>query len=232
LQYRVRSFLLDQIRSGKVMPGDRLPTEQELEDRFGVSRITVRNAVSQLEGMGLLFRRAGQGTFVAQPKIEQELSRLTGFVEDMHAIGMTASARVEKIAELQAPAYVALRLGLKVGEKVTYIERVRLGDDEPLSYDVTYLPIGIGRRVARENLIDNPIFDLLERKYGMKLGSAEYTVESTTASRDIARHLHIGPGDPVLLVERTTRDRNGKSIDYEKLHYRGDRFRYRVTVQR
>ena len=232
LQYKVRAYLLDLIRSQKVKAGEKLPTEQELERQFGVSRITVRNAVAQLETMGLLRRRAGLGTFVAQQKIEQDLRRLTGFVEDMVAIGMRASAKVARITEVRASVYVASRLNLSRGSRVTYIERVRLGDDEPLSFDTTYLPVEIGRKVARDNLVDIPIFELLEKKYKIKLGKAEYTIEASQATPVIARRLHISTGAAILLVERTTFNRAGRPIDYEKLHYRGDRMRYRLQVPR
>jgi GntR family transcriptional regulator len=232
LQYQVRTYLLELIRSGKVRPGGRLPTEQELERRFGVSRITVRNAVAQLEHMGVLFRRAGLGTFVAQPKIEQKLQRLTGFVEDMDALGVRAGAQLVQAREVRSSVYVATKLKLKRGALVTHIERVRLADDRPLSFDVTYLPAQIGRRIAKENLAQRPIFELLEAKYKIYLGDADYAVEAANASPAIAKRLQIAPGDAILLVERLSYDRDGRPIDYEKLHYRGDMVRYRLRVSR
>jgi GntR family transcriptional regulator len=232
LQNQVREYILDLIRSGKRKPGDRLPTEVELQKQFGVSRITVRNAVTELSLRGVVVRKAALGTFVAQPKIEQELGRLTGFVEDMHAMGMQASARVAKIASIKADDHIASRLNLVPGSPITYIERVRLGNDEPLSFDCTYLPAHIGERVARENLEAKPIFSLLEDQYGIPLREAEYVIEATLASRHVARHLEMQAGMPVLLIERTTYSRDGDPIDYEKLHYKGDRMRYRMRVVR
>lgn len=232
LRYRVREYVLELIRSGRFKPGDRLPTEAELQKRFGVSRITVRSAVNELFLKGLVVRKPALGTFVAGPKIEQELRRLTGFVEDMEAAGLKASASVVKIESVKADSNVAKRLGLSSGSRVTYIERVRLGDQEPLSFDCTWLPSHIGAKVAREDLKAKPIFSLLEDQYGIPLGGAEYVIEACLASEHVAKHLAIPIGNPVLLIERTTYARDGKPIDYEQLHYKGDRMRWRVKVAR
>lgn len=232
LRYRVRQYVLGLIRSGKFGPGDRLPTEVELQKRFGVSRITVRNALDELSLKGYVVRKPALGTFVAKPKIEQELRRLTGFVEDMEAIGMQASANVVSIRSIKADSHIAMQLGLRSGAPVTYIERVRLGDSEPLSLDCTWLPAHIGKRVAREDLEEKPIFSLLEDQYGIPLGEAEYVIEACLATKHVAKHLAVPAASPVLLIERTTFARDGKPIDYEKLHYKGDRIRWRVKLSR
>lgn len=232
LRYQVREYVLGLIRSSQFKPGDRLPTEMELQKRFGVSRITVRNAVDELALKGLVVRKPALGTFIAKPKIEQELRRLTGFVEDMEAIGLEASANVVKIESVTADLHVATRLGLSPGTKLTYIERVRLGNKEPLSLDCTWLPAHIGERVVHEDLKSKPIFSLLEDQYGIPLGEADYVIEACLASKHVAKHLLIPQGSPVLLIERTTYARNGTPIDYEKLHYKGDRMRWQVKVPR
>jgi len=232
LRYRVREYVLGLIKSGQFKPGDRLPTEAELQQRFGVSRITVRNAVDELSLKGLIVRKPALGTFIAEPKIEQELRRLTGFVEDMDALGMQASANVVKIASVKADPHVAARLGMSPGSRVTYIERVRLGNSEPLSLDCTWLPAHIGERVAHEDLKSRPIFSLLEDQYGIPLGEAEYVIEACLASKHVAKHLAVSQGSPVLLIERTTYARDGKPIDYEKLHYKGNRMRWHVKWHR
>ncbi len=212
--------------------GDQLPTEPELMRQFDVSRITVRQALGQLASARLIDRRPGLGTFVAPPRIEQELKRLTGFVEDMDALQLRATAKVVRITRVPADAEVAARLRLDSGTSVTYLERVRLANEEPLSFDVTYLPEDIGERVETENLEVNPVFSLLEDKYGISLGEADYAIEASQASRVVGGHLGVKPGSPILLIERTTYSAAGRPIDYEKLHYRGDRLRYRMKLKR
>jgi GntR family transcriptional regulator len=226
----IRDALLDEIRAGK--PGDQLPTEPVLMARFDVSRTTVRGAIEELVHAGLVTRKSGSGTYIAHPPLEQELTRLTGFVEDMAALNRQADARVITTRRVRASAVVAERLSLAPGEHVMLIERVRLADGEALSFDVTYLPLEIGARVAEENLAVYPIFELLEDKYGIALGEAEYVMEASTASRRVAQLLDVRTNDPILLIVRTTYAATGAPIDYEQLHYRGDRVRYRLLLKR
>lgn len=232
LHFQIRQHFLNQIVDGTLKPGDQLPPETELMRQFGVSRITVRQALGRLAAAGVIYRRSGLGTFVAHPRIEQELKRLTGFVEDMEALGLRATDKVVRITRVAAEADVASHLRLEVGTPVTYLERIRLANEQPLSFDVTYLPEDIGERVAREDLEANPVFSLLENKYGIKLGEADYVIEASLASRAVAKHLGVRTGTPILLIERTTYSGSGRPIDFEKLHYRGDRLRYRMKLTR
>lgn len=232
LHAQIRDALTASIAAGEPPPGSRLPTESELMARYGVSRTTVRHALADMTAAGLIVRHAGRGTFVAEPVIEQELRRLTGFVEDMEAIGMEASARVVSLAPVAADPHVARRLRLAAGEPVLRIERVRLANGQPISFDETYLVADIGRSIAEENLTLDPIFALMEQKYGVALGEAEYLVHAATAGRRVAGLLDLRPGAPIFLIERTTFSADGRAIDFERLHYRGDRVRYRMRLSR
>jgi GntR family transcriptional regulator len=232
LHVQVLEALHRDLQEGVWRPGDQLPTESELMARFGVSRITVRQALTHLVHEGVLTRRSGKGTFVARPRIEQELHVLTGFVEDMVALGMRASARVVSLEWVPAEPRVAQHLELPVGRTVLRLERVRLGNDEPLLFDVSYLPPALGERVAREDLAVHPIFSLLEEKYGIPVGFADYRIFPATASREVARHLEVPRGSPILEIERISYSENGTPLDYERLYYRGDRVTYRTRLLR
>lgn len=214
-------------------PGSQVPPEPELIGRFQVSRSTVRRAMDLLEDNGILLRQPGRGTFLTTaPKIEVELSELTGFVEDMDSLGLKASAQVVQVKPVRPGPTVTARLHLPDDAEVVFIERVRLAQDEPLSFDATYLPMDPGMLVAQDNLTVYPIFSLLETKYGIRLGEADYVVEASTAPKRIAEYLHLAPGAPILLIERTTYSDEGTPIDYEKLYYRADKIRYRMTLKR
>jgi GntR family transcriptional regulator len=230
--YLIRQYLQKLILGRALKPGDQTPTELELMSMFGVSRITVRHAIAHLVTSGALVTRPGRGTFVATPRIQQDLRKLTGFVEDMEALGLRSSATVARVEKVKASLYVAEKLQVPEGTLVTYLERVRLAEDEPLSFDETYLPADIGDRVASENLEANPVFSLLENKYGIKLAEAEYVIEASQAIQKVARHLRIKVGAPILLIERTTYSTDRRPIDFEKLHYRGDKIRYRTLLRR
>jgi GntR family transcriptional regulator len=229
---KVEEVLAGEIARGEYQPGDQLPTEDELLARFGVSRITVRRAVQNLIQRGVVEIRRGRGTFVLAPKVSQELTKLTGFVEDMDTHGRTASARVVSQGVVAASARVARHLGVSKGTRVMRIERVRLADSVPMSFDETYLPLEIGRKIVRNDLRAMPIFTLLEEKYGIPLVEAEYSLEAAAATGHVAVGLEVPEGAPIFRIERTSFTTEGKPIDYEMLSYRGDLIRFVTRLGR
>jgi GntR family transcriptional regulator len=229
---KVEEVLASEIARGELQPGDRLPSEDELSLRFAVSKITIRRAVQNLIQRGVVEIRRGLGTFVLAPKISQELTKVTGFVEDMAVHGRRASARVVSQHIVAANQTVAQHLGVSVGTRVMRIERVRLADTVPLSFDETYLPLEIGQKIIRNNLRVRPIFTLLEEKYGIPLTEAEYKLEAGAASAHIAEALGVPAGSPIFRIERTSYTDNGKPIDYETLSYRGDLIRFVTRLVR
>src|ERR1700751_4512349 len=165
LYSRVETVLGSEIADGLLQAGDQLPTEDSLIARFEVSRITVRRAIQNLVSRGLVEIRRGKGTFVAAPKITQELTELSGFVEDMHAVGRKPTARVLGREIVTADATVASRLALTKGARVVRIRRVPVATGLPISFDNTYLPREIGKKIRTKTRKAEPIFSLLERKY-------------------------------------------------------------------
>jgi GntR family transcriptional regulator len=229
---KVEEVLASEIAGGEYQPGDRLPSEDELLARFGVSRITVRRAIQNLIQRGVVEIQRGRGTFVLAPKVSQELTKLTGFVEDMDTHGRRASARVVSQGVVAASARVARQLGVSKGTRVMRIERVRLADSVPMSFDETYLPLKIGREIVRNDLRVMPIFTLLEEKYGLPLAEAEYSLEAAAASGHVAVALGVPEGAPIFRIERTSFTTEGRPIDYEMLSYRGDLIRFVTRLGR
>jgi GntR family transcriptional regulator len=229
---QVEAVLASNIADGTLPPGSQLPTETALIDRFGVSRPTVRRAVQNLVSRGLVEILRGKGTFVTRPKITQELTSLTGFVEDMQTLGRNPSARVLDHQVVAADKAVAHHLALPAGSLVVRIQRVRLADGEPVSFDETYLPREIGEKVLTNDLEVEPIFSLLEQKYDIPLVEAEYRLEAVSAEPLVAAALGVEPGSPLFLIERTSYSAGSRPIDYEKLFYRGDRIRFVTRLAR
>jgi len=226
LYAQVESMLAADITGGTLTPGSRLPNEEELIAQYGVSRTTIRQTIQNLIRRGLVEIRRGKGTFVLQPKMTQELSGLSGFVEDMQLLGRHASARVLGKQIVPASETVARQLALSAGTPVVRIQRVRLADKVPLSFDETYLPREIGEKVLENNLETEPIFSLLEDKYDTPLVEAEYILEAVSADAVVARALGVKLGSPIFLIERTSYSVGNQPIDYEKLYYRGDQIRF------
>jgi GntR family transcriptional regulator len=232
LYENVESALSAGIADGSLPPETQLPPEESLVDRFKVSRTTVRKAIQNLVERGLVEIRRGKGTFVTQPKITQELTELTGFVEDMQALGRTPSARLLDKRIVAADETVARHLALPPGTLVFRLQRVRLADNVPMSFDETYLPRGLGEKVAGNDLEAEPVFALLEEKYATPLVEAEYRLEAAAADPFVAETLQVPNGSAIFLIERPSYTSGNRPVDYERLHYRGDLIRFVTRLAR
>jgi GntR family transcriptional regulator len=232
LYAQVEAVLASGIADGTLAAGSQLPTENSLIERFGVSRPTVRKAVQNLIARGLVEIQRGKGTFVTTPKITQELTALSGFVEDMQAVGRKPTARLLAKQIVSASKTVAAHLALPAGTRVVRIHRVRLADGIPVSFDETYLPLKIGKKILTNDLETQPIFTLLEEKYDMPLVEAEYRLEAVSAEGVVAQALGIATGAAILRIERTSYIAGNQPVDYEQLYYRGDMIRFVTRLGR
>jgi GntR family transcriptional regulator len=232
LYARVEEQLAAAIAAGEFPVGSQLPAEDRLIERFAVSRTTIRTTIQHLARRGLVAISRGRGTFVTEPKITQELTELSGFVEDMDAVGRRATARVLRRAVVAATSDVAQKLSLRTNSPVVHISRVRLADGEPISFDETWLPRALGEKVMADDLETEPIFALLEEKYDTPLVEADYRLEATIADAAVARALGIRRGSPIFRIERTSYSAGHRPVDYERLHYRGDRVRFVTRLVR
>ena len=232
LHAQIRELLRARILDGTYRSHERMPSEYALVAAFGVSRVTVRQALNDLKNEGLIFKRHGKGTYVAKPKAVQNLMRLEGFGEAMTPRGHETFSRVLGHRVVRAGKTVGTKLGLRERDEVMEIRRVRYLDRAPVSLDVTYVPRVIGERLVKEDLPRRDIFLILENDYGIALGNAELLVEATVADEPIAGLLDTAPGAAVLRIERLTYTADGRPLDFEYLHYRGDTFRYRIELAR
>ncbi|HTJ98190.1 MAG TPA: GntR family transcriptional regulator [Bordetella sp.] len=228
----VETALAADIAAGDLPVGSQLASEDALMSRFAVSRTTVRKAVENLVFRGLVEIRRGKGTFVRNSRIDQQLTELSGFVEDMLALGRHPTARLLDKRVVTATTSVACQLALPEDTRVYRIERVRLADGVPLSLDETYLPLEIGEKIVRHDLEAEPIFALLEDKYDLPLIESKYQLEATIADARVAQALDIAVGAPIFLIERTSYCAGPTPIDYEKLYYRGDLIRFSTLLRR
>ena len=229
---QIRETLRTRILDGTNAPHSQLPSESELIAMFRVSRITVRQALHDLQKEGLIFKIHGKGAFVSKPKAFQDLARLQGFGEAMDRHGYETFNKLIGLRYLAPDKKVAAMLKTARGDKVAEIRRVRYLNREPISLDVTYLPRALGERLAKEDLATRDIFLILEDDYGLALGHAELSIEATTADERFARLLGISDGAPILRIQRLTCTTDGAPLDFEYLYYRGDAFQFRMRVER
>ena len=232
LHAQVKERLLARILDGSYPAHARLPAESALSSIFGVSRITVRQALSDLQRDDIILKVPGKGTFVAPAKAFQELARLEGFGEAMSRAGRQIVNRVISHQTIAAPRKVAERLGLATHCAVTEIRRVRLLDNAPLSFEVSYLPLLLGERLRGADLAGRDIFLILENDFGIALGHADVHIDAALCDASLASQLDCAAGSAVLRIERLTHNAAGQPIDFEYLTFRGDAFQYRLHLAR
>lgn len=233
LYYQLKEILKEQIEEGILAPGDLLPSERELSEKYGISRPTVRQALKELVYEGLLTREKGKGTFVAKPKLEYGfIQHFVTFYEDMAQRGYTLRTRVLRKEVQEAPKRVAKALQLKEGEKIIFLERLRFVEDEPVVWVQNHIPHHLCPGLLEEDLTDRSLYGLLLEKYHLKPQWAEVSLEPVVATDLDSSLLGIDPGAPVLLLENITYDTENRPIDLFISRFRGDKGRVRVRVLR
>lgn len=232
LYNQLRELLRARILDGTYVPTSRMPSEYELCERFGVSRITVRQALNDLQKEGLIFKIHGKGTFVAKPKVYQNISSLQGLAESLAYQGYEVINQVRSIEYKPATPEIAARLAMEPGAFMAEIQRVRLINREPVSLEITYVAEKIGRQLERADLITRDIFLILENDLNIALGHANLAIDAILADRDLAQALRTEENTPVMRIERLTHTDKGAPLDFEYLYYRGDAFQYRLRIDR
>jgi GntR family transcriptional regulator len=228
----VRRRILDEIAGGALLPGERLGAERDMAERYGVSRSTLRAALEALESVGAVRRVPGRsgGTFVAERKVERDLTSLAGLPAYLRRQGFESGARVLSTTTGEADAEMAAALAIPLGSVVFEIVRIRLADGEPISYERARFP------AARfPGLLDHPLggslYTLLESEYGLVAGEAEERIEIVGASATAARVLQVRRSSPVVSIARVTVDADGRPFELSHDLFRADRVRIVVRAR-
>lgn len=232
LYSQLKELLRSRILDGSYAPHSRMPSENELGQLYGVSRITVRQALGDLQKEGLIFKIHGKGTFVAKPKAFQNVSTLQGLAESMTQMGYEVLNKLRSFRHVPASALVAERLQVAEGSSVTEIRRVRLINREPISLEITWLPQAVGEKLEKADLVTRDIFLILENDCGIALGHADLAIDAVLADSDLTQALAVEEGAPIMRIERLTYTADGTPLDFEHLYYRGDAFQYRLRIDR
>lgn len=231
IYYQLQEHLKTKIENGELKSGDPIPSEREMAEKYEISRMTVRQAVNNLVNEGLLTRSKGRGTFVADQKIEQPLMKLTGFSEDMKRRGIEPGSKLISFDVIKASKKVSKHLNINEGDSVYQISRLRLGDGDPMAYEVSYLPEKRITKIQEDN-IRGSLYSFIEECLGLKIERAIQTLEPSFATALESDMLTIEKGSPVLLLERTTFLHDDVPIEYVKSIYRGDRYKFIAEMRR
>jgi len=229
---QLAELLKAQIVEQRLPRGGRLPSERELIDRSGLSRVTVRAAVGLLERQGWLVRRQGLGTFVADPVKQELASGVRTITEVLLSSGVTPQVDVLSHETGPAPRHVAETLGLA---EVLTIRRLFRAGAEPLALVTAYLPAGLGDAV--EPLLQGSpdtetTYTMWEQRLGVRITRATHEIQAAAASTEVAGALGLAPHAPVLVLERTSYSDDDKPLEVVVFHYRPERYRFSVTLPR
>jgi GntR family transcriptional regulator len=232
LYHQLKQVLQEDIEQGLYQPGGRLPSEPELVRQYGVSRITVRQALDGLEAEGRVVRRHGKGTYVAEPRIEQPLVRLTDFVEDMQQAGQHPSSRVLALVHEPARPTIAKALNLASGTEVVRLDRLRLADERPIAIDSTWLPLRFGALLSGLDLTRETMYHILETRYAIPILTGTFLICASQATPQRAKQLEVESGSALLLIQRISYTTGNEPVYLQERYYRPDRVHYRVTLER
>ncbi|MDF2630500.1 MAG: GntR family transcriptional regulator, partial [Symbiobacteriaceae bacterium] len=204
----------------------------QLAQQFAVSRMTARQALSDLAMSGHLHRRRGKGTFVAQEKLEQSLGTLTSFTNEGWRRGLTPGTRVLGAGVIPAGRRAAAALGIAQEEPVYVLQRLRLFNGEPMALETAHIPVCKAPALLACEGLNESLYRVLAEQYGVRLVRATQVVEVVMAGPFESEHLQTGEGAPLLRLERIACDASDRAVEFAQSYYRGDRYRFTTDMSR
>ena len=234
LYHQIENILERAIRIGTIKPHEKVPTEHQLCDIFGVSRSVIRHALKGIEDKGLVLRSPGRGTFVAETKYSlHTLEGLKGFFQDVETAGSFPRSKMLEKEITLASGKISQALQVPEGSPVLFINRLRFIDDVPFLISRTYLALNrIPVQFQEEDFETQSLYALLEEKYGYEISYSQRFLEATHATRNEAKLLTINQGDSLLLTRTITYFQDGLPFEYDIGLHRGDRARFEINVFR
>lgn len=231
---QLKGALAEAIESGRWKPGDRLPSEPELCDLFGVSRTVVRQALKDMTYEGLVLREKGRGTFVAEPKISSSslVHSLVGFYEDMAERGLPPVTQVLEQAIEPASSKLAVSLELEPMTPVIKLVRLRFVEQEPIVLVTSYLPYNLCPKLMGADLSQQSLYAFLKQQYGLSVASGRRRIDAVAANEQEASLLQIEMGAPLLRLDSVSYLEDGTPLEYFHGVFRGDRSRFEVEIDR
>ncbi len=224
--------LREEIAQGVYKPGDALPTEEVLMRRYDLSCTTVRHAVHDLAREGLIYRKAGKGTFVKRAKIEEHLLHLTSFAEEMQSRQLRPSFKLVQAESVVPSADIARALKLGPQDRAFLIERIQLANSEPIALAQGYWHCDIGEKLAQQDLAQVPLYEIVETMLHVPLVEADESLGATIADASAARKLKTRPNAPLLVRRRLTFTTEMRPVEFTTTLYRADRYEYKIRLAR
>ncbi len=232
LWFQIAERLRSSIVSGEFKPGDTLPSEADINAAFSVSRTTARASLDRLRQDGLIVRQSGRGSIVLTPRVEQPVNQLASFSDDMKRRGLRASYATFGAGPQRSSPEASAALGLAQGAQAFHISRLLLADDEPIGMSESWIaPSVLGDHPPTADELDRgSLYVWLARRHGVHIQGAQEYIEAAVADAAMARRLDIDPGFPVLVARRRSWTDGGTPVEYAVMHYRADRYRFKIDL--
>jgi len=235
LYLQAEAMLKELIEGVKYSPGDKIPSERELSEMLGISRMTARRAVENLIKHGLLERRSTQGTFVRQPEVMRMVGRefSLGLTQMLETTGAIASSRLLNFEIIPANQKISEKLDLRLGENIATLRRLRMVDSTPFCIETSYLPEKLVTGLCAEDFRyeKSSLYTILRERYNIYVTHSDETLKISYATIDEASHLEVKPGSPILLMRSVVLDDQGRHIEYVKSVNHPDRVIFRSTFK-
>jgi len=232
--YQIKQSIKSWILNREYNPGEKIPSENELAGKFSVSRLTVRQAISQLVQEGFLNSKRGEGTFVTNNEnlINSFGLEFSGYMDDLFYQVSNVKAKSVEMEKIKASRLVREKLELDdEKEEVVQIRRVRLLRDKPFAYTINYLPVEIGMKISDKELYKSPLLKIMEQKLDIHFTEAFQIMEATFANQEVAGFLGISPGSPILYLERIMYTKGKKPVEFVQSSHRGDIYKYVLRLK-
>lgn len=230
LQYQLREILLGKISNGEWKPGEKISSEREICEQYEVSRMTVREVLTSLQRDGILVRYQGKGTFVAKPKFEQKLGSFYSFSEEIRKSGMKASSRILEFEVISVSPKLALEMGVKLGEQLYRIERLRMINNDLFAWEQSFIPLSLIPHMTREEVEQLGLYNTIKKHSSLSPEVASETFEAVNCTKKEAELLNLKANDAVLRIVRLT-EAQGICIEYCETLIRGDKYQYKVLLR-
>lgn len=229
LYVQLKDHISERIQNGDLKPGDKLLTENEFAEQFGISRATVRHALSELEIEGLIERYPGKGTIVSHKRPKPEIMKLTSFTQDMLSSGLLPESKVVDMKLVVPPPNVIEGFNISKENKVWLVSRLRLADKKPVALQDLYIPPDLQISVNDLNTLDS-YYEFIEKNYALKPSFATELLSAKAADENDSKLLEINEGDPLIYIWRNTYDENEKIIEIVKIKYVASRYQYHLKL--
>lgn len=229
---QIADHLRSEIKKGEFESGDKLPSEKRLCDYFKVSRITVRQALKALENEGIIYKKQGLGSFVSEEKEKHNLVHLTDFSEDMRRAGYKSSSKLIRFKKVDADPTINTILQIPPDRLLIRIDRIRLANETPVAFDITWLPASYGQLLLEEDLSSLTIYEILEEKYSIPIIGGSYKFSAISADSYIAKHLGLEIGSPIFEIDRCSRTTGGKKIYFQRRYNNPKFISYNIELSR